>query len=223
MDGSSPDKPRTRSASKDLGQRVRSLRRQNNWSLAQLAARTGLAASTLSRIENNQLSLTYEKLLDLSRGIGVDLAELLAGDEPVADVATGRRTYTPPDEGRVVEADKYLYRYLCTEMKSKKMTPIVGVIRAMTLEETGGYLRHEGEEVVYVLEGALDLHTEFYEPLRIEAGGCAYFDSRMGHAFVAVGRPAKMLSVCTTEEPTLVAAAAERASKEQKPSPPRRG
>lgn len=207
----------------DLGQRVRAQRQKNRWSLAELASRTGLAASTLSRIENNQLSLTYEKLLDLSRGMGVDLAELLTGEAAAGEAAAGRRTYTPPQGGRVVETESYLYRYLCTELRRKKMTPIVGEIRARSLEETGGFLRHEGEEVVYVLEGVMELHTEFYEPLRIEAGGCAYFDSSMGHAFVAAEGPVKMLSVCTTEEPALVAAATERAAGEARPAPPRRG
>ena len=217
MGATSPRRTGRGPGTQDLGQRVRALRQGNGWSLAELASRTGLAASTLSRIENNHLSLTYEKLLDLSRGMGVDLAELLTDGTPATDAASGRRTYTPPDGGRVVETDSYLYRYLCTEMRQKKMTPIVGVIRARSVEETGGFLRHEGEEVVFVLEGVLELHTEFYEPLRIEPGGCAYFDSSMGHAFVAVDGPVKMLSVCTTDEPSLVAAANAR------PAPPRRG
>jgi transcriptional regulator with XRE-family HTH domain len=223
MDERSPGRGGRGPGTQNLGERVRALRQRNKWSLAQLAGRTGLAASTLSRIENNQLSLTYEKLLDLSRGFGVDLAELLRGEGPGEEVATGRRSYTPPDGGRVIETGAYLYRYLCTDMTRKKMTPIVGEISARNLAETGGYLRHEGEEVVYVLDGVMELHTEFYEPLRIETGGCAYFDSRMGHAFVAVEGPVKMLSVCTTEEPALVAVASERASRSSKPAPPRLG
>lgn len=204
-----PQKTRATTAEPGLGETLKALRHRNKWSLAQVSEQTGLAVSTLSRIENNQLSLTYEKLLQLSRGLGLDLSELLSGG-PAADVRTGRRAYTPPGQGRAVETKPYLYRYLCTELTGKKMTPIVGVIRATSIEEVGGFLRHQGEEVVYVLDGTLEVHTEFYEPLRMTAGGCVYFDSSMGHAFVAIGGPVTILSVCTGAEEELLQAEEDR-------------
>jgi uncharacterized cupin superfamily protein len=92
-------------------------------------------------------------------------------------------------------------------LANKKMTPIFGEITARSLEEAGGYLRHEGEEMVYVLEGTLEFHSEHYQPLRMEAGGSVYFDSLMGHAFVALGsKPVKILSVCSAPEPELLKA-----------------
>jgi len=198
-------------ADSNLGQCLRSIRQRNNWSLATVSAKTGLATSTLSRIENNQLSLTYEKLLQLSRGLGVDLAELLSGDQrqPPSPL-TGRRAFTPPGEGRVIQTKAHYYRYLCTELTAKKMTPIIGTVSATDIRDVGGFLRHEGEEMVYVLSGTMELHTEFYEPLRVEQGGCIYFDSSMGHAFVAVGGPVTFLSVCSAPEPTLLEAEGRR-------------
>ena len=38
---------------------------------------------------------------------------------------------------------------------------------------------HEGEEFILVLKGLVELHTEFYEPARLEAGDSAYIDSGM--------------------------------------------
>lgn len=195
----------------NLGVALRSIRQRNNWSLATVAEKSGLATSTLSRIENNQLSLTYEKLLQLSRGLDVDLAELLSGDQRQTPAAmTGRRAFTPPGEGRVIKTKAHYYRYLCTDLTAKKMTPIIGTVSATDISEAGGFLRHEGEEMVYVLSGALEIHTEFYEPLRVEQGGCIYFDSSMGHAFVAVGGPATFLSVCSAPEPALIEAEERR-------------
>jgi transcriptional regulator with XRE-family HTH domain len=186
-----------------LGDRLRMLRQRNKWSLATVSEKTGLATSTLSRIENNQLSLTYEKLLQLSRGLGLDLAELISGTDPAAPARTGRRAYTPPGGGREIQTQHHYYRYLCTEITGKKMTPIIGKVTATDISEVGGFLRHEGEEIVFVISGTLEVHTEFYEPLRVETGGCVYFDSNMGHAFVAVGGPATFLSVCSCPEPAL--------------------
>ncbi len=195
-----------------LGASLRALRQRNGWSLAEVGAMTGLATSTLSRIENNRLSLTYEKLLQLSRGLGVDLAELLsAGHTPSTGMPSGRRAVTPPGEGRIIQAKHYYYRYLSTELTGKKMTPIVGTTTATDIGEVGGYLRHEGEELVYVLSGTLEVHTEFYEPVRVEAGGSVYFDSTMGHAFLSVdGKPVMFLSVTSSPEVVLQEAALSR-------------
>jgi len=38
----------------------------------------------------------------------------------------------------------------------------------------------------------------------MEEGASVYVDSTMGHAFVAVGTPVKILSVCTAAEPQLM-------------------
>jgi len=42
---------------------------------------TGIAKSTLSRVENDQLSLTYSKLQQLCKGLQIDIAELFASEE----------------------------------------------------------------------------------------------------------------------------------------------
>ena len=52
----------------NLAQRVRSLRKERDWTLEQAARRAGLARSTLSKIENGQMSPTYEALKNWPRG-----------------------------------------------------------------------------------------------------------------------------------------------------------
>jgi uncharacterized cupin superfamily protein len=80
-------------------------------------------------------------------------------------------------------------------------------------------MRHEGEEFLYVLEGELELHTECYAPLLLKAGESIYFDSRMGHGYVARGtQTCRALSMCTVpqhsaaEEPVTVKATPGRAT-----------
>jgi ribosome-binding protein aMBF1 (putative translation factor) len=62
----------------NLGDCLRAIRFKRRLSLADVSAATGIARSTLSRVESNQLSLTYDKLVQLSRGLRIDLAELLS-------------------------------------------------------------------------------------------------------------------------------------------------
>lgn len=209
-------------AEPNLGECLRAIRERKDWTLATLSAKTGLATSSLSRVENNQMSLTYENLLRLCKGLEIDMSELFAAGRQTAPeaVTSGRRTYTPPGAGRSWQADHYVYRYLCTDLANKKMTPIISTILSKSLAEAGGFLRHEGEEMVYVLEGVLDFYTEFYEPLRVEKGGCVYFDSTMGHAFVSVGdSPVTMLSVCSSPEHALTKAESARRLMSKKTQP----
>jgi transcriptional regulator with XRE-family HTH domain len=191
--------------SPNLGECLRQLRFQRRMSIAEVSTATGIAKSTLSRVENDQLSLTYAKLLQLCKGLQIDIAELFSrGTAGRPAVPSARRTFTAPGGGRMVQVGQQAYAYLCTELAGKRMTPMTGTISSRTLAETNGLLQHEGEEFTYVLEGKLQLHTEFYEPLIIDTGGSVYFDSTMGHAYVSIGAtPLKILCVCTTPEPAL--------------------
>ncbi len=191
--------------SPNLGTCLRKLRFQRRMSIADVSVATGIAKSTLSRLENDQLSLTYSKLLQLCRGLQIDLPELFSHDSaPERARPMARRTFTLPGAGRKMSVGLQGYAYLCTELAGKKMTPMTGLIHSRTLAETNGFLKHDGEEFTYVLEGQLELHTEFYEPLVLEVGASVYFDSTMGHAYVSTGSvPLRMLCICSTPEPAL--------------------
>ena len=68
-------------------------------SLRALSARAGLPYSTLSKLENGKMALTYDKLIRLAQALNVDLKDILAGpDERGAPVAVGRRSVTRAGE-----------------------------------------------------------------------------------------------------------------------------
>jgi len=48
------------------GAALKALRRQHGWTLAEVSQRTGLPTSTLSKIENDKVSLSFDKLARLS-------------------------------------------------------------------------------------------------------------------------------------------------------------
>jgi transcriptional regulator with XRE-family HTH domain len=183
------------------GVALRQLRKANDWTLADVSKRTGVPASTLSRIENDQISPTYDLLLRLSAGLSIDLTQFLSIEdsarEPGADHA-GRRSVSRRGEGLVVSEPSHKLTYLSTDLVQKQMTPMLTEYHARSLAEFGEFMRHAGEEFLYVLEGELELHTESYTPLILKAGEATYFDSRMGHAYVARGEgPCRGLVICT--------------------------
>jgi uncharacterized cupin superfamily protein len=62
-----------------------------------------------------------------------------------------------------------------------------------------------------VLEGEVDLYTSLYAPVRLKTGDSIYFDSAMGHAYIAASEgPCRVLSICTAPEKQLIAATAGR-------------
>jgi transcriptional regulator with XRE-family HTH domain len=190
-----------------LGAALRSLRKKNGWTLSDVAGRTGIPVSTLSKVENDKLSLTYDKLARLSEGLHVDIAQLFSPEIASMDAprAAGRRSIQRRDRGDVIETKNYGHWYPASDLLHKKLVPIIAELHARTLEQFGPLVRHPGEEYAIVLEGACELHTELYAPLRMEQGDSIYFDATMGHAYLAAaeGR-CVILSVCSAPEAQLL-------------------
>jgi transcriptional regulator with XRE-family HTH domain len=181
------------------GAALRAFRRKQGWTLAEVSQKTGLPVSTLSRIETDQISPTYDQLSKLSVGLCIDMAQLLSGDmDAVKPLQTARRSVNRAGEGQILDTSMQSLRYLSVDLTNKQFAPIIGEIKAHSLEEAGEFHRHHGEEFIFVVSGELELHSESYTPLRLCAGDSVYFDSGMAHAYVAAGKePCKILSICT--------------------------
>jgi transcriptional regulator with XRE-family HTH domain len=157
-----------------LGPALRALRRRLNLTLNEVARKTGVTASTLSKAERNRLSLTYDKLVQLSRGLNVDITVFFDSDsggdgEPVW---VGRRSINCENAGRVVDTRSYHYIYLSSDLLRKKFIPILVDIRATSLDEFGEMIRHPGEEFAFVVQGTVAVYTEHYAPAILNAGEC---------------------------------------------------
>ena len=194
------------------GAALKALRIQHGWTLAEVSRRTGLTTSTLSKIENDKMSLSFDKLARLSSGLQIDIAALFRGanGEDPQSAVSGRRSIVRAGEGKAIETKNYSHLYPAWDLLNKKIIPIVAELRARTMEEFGELIRHPGEEYTFVLEGEVDFHTSLYAPVRLKTGDSIYFDSGMGHAYIAAseGR-VRVLSICSAPETQLIAASME--------------
>ncbi len=177
-----------------LGDRVRSLRRDRGWTLETASERTGLSRSSLSKIENGRMSPTYDALLKLAGGFGLDVAELVAGGPGgrggsggSAGPALGRRSITRAGEGESYESPTCSHRMLAADLTDKALLPFRTVIRARALTDYPEWDRHDSDDFLYVLEGEMTVHTELYAPLEMGPGDSLYLDGRMGHACLSTG------------------------------------
>ena len=179
-----------------LAAKLRHLRRQTDLTLQQLSQRCNISVSTLSKIENGQLSPTYEKIAALAKGLDVDVGELFSPTHPAP--LRARRSVHRASGGVVHNTPQYAYEMLHTDLSDKRFIPLVTTVKAHERAEFPQLLNHDGEEMLYVLRGRVALHTDAYAPLDLAVGDSCYFDSTMGHACINVGdEDALVLWVCS--------------------------
>ena len=188
------------------GAALKRLRLANGWTLTEVSQKTGLPVSTLSKVENDKMSLSYDKLARISRGLNIDIGVLFSETAAPVALATGRRSITRAGQGREIETDTYGHLYPATDLLNKRFVPIIAEIRARALTDFPEMIRHSGEEYTFVLEGVVEFHTDLYAPVRLETGDSIYFDSGMGHVYLRANEGVcRVLTICSGDESQLIA------------------
>jgi transcriptional regulator with XRE-family HTH domain len=156
-----------------LGETLRTLRIERDYSIGEVALGTGLSSSFLSLVENGRSDISTGRLFRVARFLGVGLADLLKMD-PLREV-----TIVRADERLAVEMPAEGLRMfpLVNDHDDLAMAPVVSEL------EVGAHLRDlpdtEGvEHFVFVIRGEVEIVLTRTEPLLLGAGDCAYFGSQ---------------------------------------------
>lgn len=159
-------------------QRLRSLRTALGLSLDELAARSNLSASTISRVETGRRTLGLDVLLPLAGALQIDLDALLSrpddGDVVIRPVPSG-----PPERTTWVLS------------RPTAATAAIKVRLAPYAAEPPQQV-HVGHDWFFVLEGRVLLLLG-ERRITVQAGQAAEFDTMTPHAFVAVDGPAEVI------------------------------
>ena len=182
--GSEPHEADAAVTELQLGKRVREIRLSHNLTLEEASKRTGLARSTLSKIENEQLSPTFQAVQKLANGLNIDIPQLFASAKESR--SAGRRDVTRAGEGRTHPTPTYEHEMLASPLTNKRMLPYKSTVRSRSFDDYPNWVRHDGEEFLLVLSGKVRFYSEFYEPTDLEAGDSSYYDGSMGHALVSI-------------------------------------
>ena len=197
-----------------IGRAIRQRRQKLGLSLTATAAQLGVAISTLSKLENGLVPITFQRLDAISRLLKVDMAALLA--ETPQDTRTAlhadkrekfgvRKSVTRAQNAVPVDSGVYTLHFHGTDLLEKHVQPLVAEIHTTDIKEYGPYTRHPGEEFNYVLSGEVEFHTDVYAPVRLKVGDSVYFDAEMGHAHTRVGNAkCTMLSVLIPRSSSMV-------------------
>lgn len=176
-----------------FGAAVRTLRMEHGWSLRELAKRSNISQSALSRVETGQSTLSFDRAHALAHALGIDAMQLIrrmGWPEPGQIGAAqfkGWRSHTPSGEGQHVTKPYADYQYVCSDFLYRKM--IAGIVRitARTLAEHGPMVTHPGEEFAYVIEGPVIFATAGFAEVTLKTGDCMQYDSSIPHAWFCAG------------------------------------
>jgi transcriptional regulator with XRE-family HTH domain len=152
--------------------------------LEEASKRTGLARSTLSKIENEQISPTFQALQKLASGLDIDIPQIF--EPPKKKGAVGRRDITLAEQGKPHPTATYEHELLATQLSNKRMMPFKSLIRARDFNAYAEWVRHDGEEFLLVLEGEVCFYSEFYEPVNLAVGDSVYYEASMGHVLISI-------------------------------------
>jgi transcriptional regulator with XRE-family HTH domain len=166
-----------------LGKMIRDARKEKGLTLEEAAKAAAIGRSTLSKIENNQTRPSFEIIRRLMQTLELETPQLFV-QSAQSDIS-GRRDFTRKGLGEHKETKTYDHELLCSELTSKRMVPYISKIKARDVTEFDNWVRHRGEEFMFVLSGELTLYTEHYRPLQMAAGDSVYYDSGMGHGCVS--------------------------------------
>ena len=188
----------SRKRSHNVGTALHRLRRENGWTLSTVSGKTGVAVSTLSKIENNQTSPNYDVLVRLCEGLDLNLAEFFEGGS-FATFAHGSRTVNRLGEGHRLGSADCEALVLSGELSTKALHPrVVRVAKAADEVVVAAAHAHTGEEFVYVVTGSVRFYMEPYSIIELNAGESVHFDARMRHGWAAAGDEAVTLVVAQT-------------------------
>lgn len=160
--------------------RLRSLRTTLGLSLDDLAVRTNLSPSTISRVETGKRTISLDILLPLATALQVDLDALL-------DVHSDEDVVIRPVPSSSGERTTWLLS-----------RPTAGTIAVkMRIEPTRKAREqrvHPGHDWFFVITGRVRLSLGEREII-VEAGESAEFATMTPHAFAAVDGPAELIMI----------------------------
>jgi len=177
----------------DVGRRLKSFRDKAGLTLRQLARESGVAFTTIQKIESGAISPTVGILMKISRGLNIKMTALLeerAEPRAVHFIRKAERIGVS-DRRRDIEI-----QYIAQNLGDPQM---FGFFMSVGPEHGSGPepLLHGGEEIVIGLQGTITFIVE-KEEYSVNAGDCLHFKSTIPHRWMNSGnKAAKFYLICS--------------------------
>ena len=176
--GSTAPAAADRDLERALGSQIRTIRRQQDLSVADLASAAGISNGMLSKIENGGISASLATLQAIAGVLQVSLSSLFASFEERQDCS-----YVPAGQGLTIERRGtkvgHVYQLLGHVLRGDvTVEPYLITLRENAAPHTS--FRHSGVEFIYMLKGDVTYRhgSETYD---LKPGDALLFDSSALH------------------------------------------
>lgn len=174
-----------------LAERAKAIRKAKGLTIQRVAERCGLAISTISKIERNRMTPTYDCFTKLAHGLDVAVSELL--DSPERRLREGEIAVSRRGEYESCVKAGSIFEVLFGSVADKRMVPMFATLGA---SGENGLEGRTGEEFVLVLGGTVVVDFAGAESVTLETGDSLYLDGQRPHVYGAANdRPARILCV----------------------------
>jgi transcriptional regulator with XRE-family HTH domain len=186
-----------RFVARQIGLRIRAARQLRKLTLQQLGTDTELSAAYLSRIERGETATSIANLIVITTRLDVPLRDLFedSNDAYVPKYYSLSRK-AERELSEQMAANGYDYHWLSGDLTDPKLSAFL-LEFPVTSDTDVALLTHEGEEVLYILEGRIEFQIGS-DRLVLNEGDCVHLVGEKPHMGRNVGkRPARMLMVVT--------------------------
>jgi transcriptional regulator with XRE-family HTH domain len=166
------DAARVSEQGESLGQNLRARRRELKLTLQMVADRAGLTAGFISQIERDITTPSLSSLVSVARVLDTHVSDFLA--QPAGDNAVTRHNERPVYS---VGNDIMSYERISSNFAGN-------ALRSVIVHEPPGRkkepIRHDGEEIIFVLDGAVTAEIEGAQTI-LETGDSVHIQSTKTH------------------------------------------
>ncbi|WP_161957980.1 cupin domain-containing protein [Azospirillum palustre] len=174
-----------------LGQRIRDLRLKAGMTLTDLAKATGVSIGTLSQLERGLVSPTVRTVYTVAAAFGVMPAWLI--DPSSSKPTESRYIVRAGERSQLLDLDG-IRKDVASPVASKRLRGFFMAIQPGCNSGAQPYT-HKGEEIGFILSGALELQIDG-ETFMLYEGDCFAFSSDKPHRFAnSSARPATVFWV----------------------------
>ena len=177
-------------------QKIKQLRLKRKITIQDLSAKTGLTPGYLSKIENSEKPPPIPTLVKIAYALNVHISYFFEED---SEAENGPSLIRQNQRKEIIGDYTHLgYRYQAVIKKRANgaIKPLIITLPNNMEPEKIPYNYHDGEEMIYVLQGKMSFYYGDEQYL-VEEGDCLYFKSTVPHKVVAVdeNQQVKILSV----------------------------
>lgn len=168
---------------KEIAERIRGLRQIMDISEEEMAKVTGVTLEEYRAYENGNEDFTFTFLLKSAERFGVDIVELMTGENPHLSFYTIVRS----GKGLPIERRKgFEYRHLAPYLKNKLTEPFLVTAPYSEEEQLDPieYSTHDGQEFDYILKGSLKVDFDGHVEV-LNEGDSVCYDSNHRHGMIA--------------------------------------